>query len=129
MRRKGEIAGYFMQTTISDLVRMEGNSIRFKKKKKRKTGEIVTCYFSFSLNVCHKSIWLELQTDNSLLIDRLYGVYHRLSPFSTIFQLHRESQCTYSCFPGVLLTSTPHNILSKPLTAFPHNHRQINGQR
>ena len=30
---------------------------------------------------------------------------------------HIESnkQCTYPCFPGVLLTSTPHNILSKPL--------------
>ena len=42
-------------------------------------------------------------------------------PFSTVFQLHCGSQCTYSCFPGVLLTSTPHNILSEPLAAFPHN--------
>ena len=42
-----------------------------------------------------------------------------LTPFSTVFQLHRSSQCTYQCFPGILLTSTPHNILSKPLAAFP----------
>ena len=34
--------------------------------------------------------------------------------------LHRGGQCTYPFFPGVLLTSSPYNILSKPLTAFPH---------
>ena len=39
-------------------------------------------------------------------------------PFSTVFQLYRGGQCTNPCFPGVLLTSTPHNILSKPLAAF-----------
>ena len=33
-----------------------------------------------------------------------------LMPFSTVFQL-------YTCFPGVPLTSTPHNNLSKPLAA------------
>ena len=43
-----------------------------------------------------------------------------LTPFSTVFQLHRSGQCTYPCFRGALLTSTPHNILSKPLAAFPH---------
>ena len=37
-------------------------------------------------------------------------------PFSTAFQLYRGSQCTYPCFPGVHLTSTLHNFLSKPLT-------------
>ena len=31
-------------------------------------------------------------------------------------------------FPGVLLTSTPHNILSKPLGAFPRDHCRNNGQ-
>ena len=30
---------------------------------------------------------------------------------------HLQIQCTYPCFPGVLLTSTLHNILSKPLAA------------
>ena len=34
---------------------------------------------------------------------------------------YRSGQCTYPCFPGILLTSTPHNILCKPLAAFPHN--------
>ena len=29
-----------------------------------------------------------------------------------------------SCFPGVLITSAPHNTLYKPLAAFPHNHRR-----
>ena len=52
-----------------------------------------------------------------------------LTLFSTVFQLYRGSQCTYPCFPGVLLTSTLHNILSKPLGAFPYNHCQNNRQR
>ena len=47
--------------------------------------------------------------------------------FSTLFQLYQGGQCTYPCFPG--LTSTPHNIPSKPLAAFPHNHRRNKGQR
>ena len=50
-------------------------------------------------------------------------------PFSTVFQLYRSGQCTFPCFPGVLLTSIPQNILSKPLAAFPHNHCRNNGQR
>ena len=41
-----------------------------------------------------------------------------LTPFSTVFQLYHGSQCTSPCFPGVLLTSTPHNILSKSLNPF-----------
>ena len=48
-------------------------------------------------------------------------------PFSTVFQLCHGGQCTYPCFPGVLLTR--HNILSKPLAAFLCNHCQNNGQR
>ena len=43
-----------------------------------------------------------------------------LTPFSTVFQLYCSGQCTYLCFPGILLTSKQHNILSKPLAAFPH---------
>ena len=38
--------------------------------------------------------------------------------FSTVFQLYHSGKCTYSCFPGVVLNSTPHNIISKPLAAF-----------
>ena len=41
-----------------------------------------------------------------------------LMTFSTVFQLYRSRQCTYPCFSEVLLTSTLHNILSKPLAAF-----------
>ena len=39
-------------------------------------------------------------------------------PVSPVFQLYRGGQCTYPCFPGVLLISTLHSILSKPLAAF-----------
>ena len=46
--------------------------------------------------------------------------------FTTVFRLYCGSQSTYPCFPGVLLTSTLHNILSKPLAAFPHNHCRNN---
>ena len=49
--------------------------------------------------------------------------------FSTVFQLFCGSQFIYPCFPGVLLTSIPHNVLSKPLAAFPHNHCWNNGQQ
>ena len=45
-----------------------------------------------------------------------------IMPFSTVFGLYCGGQCTFPCFPGVLLTSTLHNILSKPLAAFPHIH-------
>ena len=48
---------------------------------------------------------------------------------SAVFQLHLGDQCTCPCFPGVLLISTPHNILPKPLATFPHNHCLNNGQR
>ena len=44
---------------------------------------------------------------------------------STVFQLHRGG---YPCFPGVLSTSIPRKILSKPLDAFPHNHYRSNGE-
>ena len=39
-------------------------------------------------------------------------------PFSAVFHLYCGGQCTYSCFPRVLLTNISHNILSKPLAAF-----------
>ena len=38
-------------------------------------------------------------------------------------------QSTYPCFPGIFYTSSPHNILSKPLATFPHSHRRNNGKR
>ena len=52
-----------------------------------------------------------------------------LTPFSTVFQLYRGGQSTYPCFPGVLLTCTPHNNLSKPLATFPRNHCRNNGHQ
>ena len=64
------------------------------------------------------------------LNDWLYGVFNGMKmQFSTVFQLCHGGQCTYPCFPGGPFTSTLHNILSKPLAAFPNNHCQNNGQR
>ena len=54
-----------------------------------------------------------------------------LTPFSTVFQLlvYRGGQGTHPSFPGILLTSTPQDILSKPLAAFPYTkHRRNDGQ-
>ena len=35
-----------------------------------------------------------------------------LTPLLPVIQLYRGGQCTYPCFPGVLLTNTTHNILA-----------------
>ena len=39
-----------------------------------------------------------------------------------------EAGAPIHAFLELFLTSTTHNVLSKTLTAFPHNHRQNNGQ-
>ena len=58
-----------------------------------------------------------------------YLISMYLTLLSTLFQLYRSGQSTYPCFPGFLLTSTPHSILSKPLAAFQHNQCRNKGQR
>ena len=87
--------------------------------------------FSFPYFVVHK-IWIdylvfkvilkiiELFTTQSGLL--IWLVVWCSMPFSTVFQLYCSSQCAYSCFSGVLITSSTLNIHSKPLAAFPHNH-------
>ena len=45
-----------------------------------------------------------------------------VNDFSTEFQLDHGGQCIYPCFLEIILTSTPYNILSKPLATFPHNY-------
>ena len=47
--------------------------------------------------------------------------------FSTVFNSIAFS--TYACFLEILLPSTLHNFLSKPLAPFPHNHCRNNGQQ
>ena len=56
----------------------------------------------------------------------LFALLICLTPFSTLFQLYCDGQYIYPCFPRVLLTSTPHSVLPKPLAAFPHNHCRNN---
>ena len=53
----------------------------------------------------------------------------RVKPFSTLFQLYIDRQCTFLCLPPVLFNDTPQNSLVKPLAGSPHNHRQNNGQQ
>ena len=47
-------------------------------------------------------------------------------PFSTVFQLYHSGQCTYPCFPGVLLTSTPHDILSNIVETTNSGEKEMN---
>ena len=77
---------------------------------------VKTDCMNFLLTLCHR-----------VLIDWL--IVYCLTSFSTVFQLYCSGQCTYPWFPQVLLTSALHNILSKPLAAFPHNHCPKNRQR
>ena len=57
------------------------------------------------------SNWLMFCVSKHLSVDHVYG---SLTPVATLFQLYRCGQSTYPCFPRVLLTSTPRNILSNP---------------
>ena len=97
-----------------------------------------TYYQNMAPDILSKYKWIArvLYADANVwlpLLDHLWQLYFMiewcLTLFLTVFQLHHSGQCTYPCFSGVLLTSTPHNILFKPLAAFPQNHRQNNRQQ
>ena len=92
-----------------------------KKTMSEKEKLLVTSNFSFSDSVFKKLVsqWRQKVS--------LCG--NGFTPFSTVFQLYCGSKYTYPCFPGVRLTSTPHNILSNPLATFPHNYCRNNGQQ
>ena len=89
-----------LDSLLHDLNLTIENERAFEKKKKKK-----------------KKIW-----KNWLIV---WG----LTPFSTVFHIYHGDQYIYPYLPGVPLASTLHNILSKPLGAFPHNHCRNNGQR
>ena len=76
------------------------------------------------ISVIHHSVnAVRLYKAKILSIGQVYWLIEWfLSSFSTLFHLYCGSQCIYPCFPGVLLTSTLHNIPFKPLAVFPHNH-------
>ena len=82
--------------------------------------------FLFPLGIL--TLYTKQSLDFSVLKIDLLNVWYSIS-FSKVFHLYSGGQCIYSCFPGVLVTSTSHNILSKPLAAFPHNHCRNNGQQ
>ena len=44
--------------------------------------------------------------------------------FNAVFNIIYYIGAAYPCFPVVLFISSTHNILSKPQSAFPHNHRK-----
>ena len=66
---------------------------------------------------------------------KLYAPIYRCLIDCTVFHVVFNSQfycggkCTYPCFPGILLTSNPHNVLFKPPATFPPNHCRNNGQQ
>ena len=83
-------------------------------------------HFHHILN-CHLktlSLWKSLKLD---VWERVNAIVWCLMPISIVFQLYHGGQSTCLCFPWVLLTSTLHNILSKP--HLPDNHCWNNGQR
>ena len=92
----------------------------------RKGENAGTSIFSFSHSVFKTLVTRDISCwDRSVIGLRLgYLCKHGwlivwcLMLFSTVFQLYHCGQCTNRCFPGVLLTNTQHNILSKPLAAF-----------
>ena len=111
----------------SKVIKSTPNSTTPSKENSRESSPGKYCAFDRKCVICCPDDFvvffrhtLALATDilsyNSLLI------VWCLTQCSTVFQLHRSSLCTYPCFAGVLLTSTSHSILSKPVAAFPHNH-------
>ena len=112
-----ENAMYTLDLTLHQTIQCFNNSLgkTFWKPhwKRRKCCSLPQCLLFF-----HRQ--------HSYLVDWL--IVWCLMLFLTLFQLYCGCQCTYPCFPGVLLTSTLHNILSKPLAAFLHNHCQNNRQ-
>ena len=88
------------------------------------------------INVLRKRYWRCVYEPTSRkknwLIDWLFDwlidwlIVWRFNITSVISRQHR----TYPYFPGFLFyISATYNILSKPMAAFPHNHRRNNGQQ
>ena len=75
--------------------------------------------------------WRQLNVMSALLgscLGQRLTFYGRWWYMKISLQLHCGNQRTYPCFTAFLFTITPHNILSKPLATFPHNHHWNNGQ-
>ena len=82
------------------------------------------CDKHVSVNVFQYYIFTACEGSVNIMVDLIDCM-----AFSTLFQLYRGSQSTSPCFPGVLLTISPHKILSKPLPATSHFHCRSNGQQ
>ena len=62
-------------------------------------------------------------------MDPIVLIVWRLTPFFKSISAVSRDAVHLTMLSGVVLTSTPHNILSKPLSAFPHNTCRNNGKR
>ena len=120
-----------------NMIQMEGflflraERLREKRKLSRQQFSFFRNYFNFFLSgkktkISHFGyVWFEIY---GLVSYWLYGFMVFNAVFSSISVIFRRP-VHLSMLSGVLLTSTLHNILSKPLAAFPLNHCRNNGQR
>ena len=74
------------------------------------------------------------RNEQFLLFPQRFLLYQKIvSPFIHMFDIislcAAELEKPKIGLSGKGLTSTPNNILSKPLAAFPHNNRQNNGRQ
>ena len=124
---------WFDAVTLLSLKILNNHEEGFKLSLWEKEKILFSYTLYFSHNLFYHSFWLPALYSPCFvyIISSTFVVCCRMvfNAVTTVFQVFLGSQCTYPCFSGVLLSSTLHNILSKPLAAFPHNHCPSNGQR
>ena len=82
----------------------------WEKKEEENAGNRHFDFFSR-----HRQCTLISTPKDSVSFNTLHFLLLVVSCYLTVFQLYRVSKCSYPSFPGVLSSSTPHNIPTKPL--------------